>query len=124
MIHIELLYLMLSATTIYIYIYVKAFNYLHIHSSSLLNRKAHKSYKRAFLIDPLSVVVVVVVVVVVIRWRLVVNFSHFHLLKNHWAHFNQTWHRASLSERDSCLKGHPLFQGEIISKQRRLIDGI
>ena len=33
----------------------------------------------------LSVVVVVIVV----------NFSHFHLLlQNHWANFNQTWHKA------------------------------
>ena len=23
------------------------------------------------------------------------NFSHFHLLQNHWANFNQTWHKAS-----------------------------
>ena len=47
-------------------------------------------------ICPLSVVVVVVVVVV--------NFSHFHLLlQNHWANFNQTWHKASLGEEDSNL---------------------
>ena len=27
------------------------------------------------------------------------NFSHFHLLlKNHWANFNQTWHKVSLYE--------------------------
>ena len=33
-----------------------------------------------------------------------VNFSHFHLLlKNHWANFNQTWHKASLGDRDSSL---------------------
>ena len=31
-----------------------------------------------------------------------VNFSHFHLLlQNHWAHFNQNWHNASLGEADS-----------------------
>ena len=31
-----------------------------------------------------------------------VNFSHFHLLlQNHWADLNQTWHKASLDERDS-----------------------
>ena len=43
--------------------------------------------KRDFLIKicPLSVVLVVE------------NFSHFHLLlKNHWANFNQSWHKASL----------------------------
>ena len=48
--------------------------------------------KWAFLIKicPLSVVVVVVVVVVGVA----VNFSHFHLLlQNHWANFNQTWHK-------------------------------
>ena len=33
-----------------------------------------------------------------------VNFSHFHLLlQNHWANFNQTWHKASLGEGDSSL---------------------
>ena len=49
--------------------------------------------KWAFLIKicPLSVVVIV-------------NFSHFHLLlQNHWANFNQTWHKASLGEGDSSL---------------------
>ena len=51
--------------------------------------------KWAFLIKicPLSVVVVVVV-----------NFSHFHLLlQNHWANFNQTWHKAPLGKGDSSL---------------------
>ena len=41
----------------------------------------------AFLIKicPLSVIVVVV------------NFSHFHLLlQNHWANFNQTWHKVGI----------------------------
>ena len=34
----------------------------------------------------------------------VVNFSHFHLLlQNHWAEFNQTWHKASLGEGNSSL---------------------
>ena len=36
--------------------------------------------------------------------RLSVNFSHFHLLlQNHWANFNQTWHKVSLGEGDSSL---------------------
>ena len=44
----------------------------------------------------LSVVVVVVVVVV--------NFSHFHLLlQNHWANFNQTWHKSFLGEGNPSL---------------------
>ena len=31
-----------------------------------------------------------------------VNFSHFHfLLQNHWTNFNQTWHKASMGDRDS-----------------------
>ena len=58
-----------------------------------LNRRL----KWAFLIKicPLFVVVVVVVVV---------NFSHFHLLlQNHWANFNQTWHKTSLGEGNSSL---------------------
>ena len=59
---------------------------------------AHHSQrlKWAFLIKicPLTVVVVVVVV----------NFSPFHLLlQNHWANFNQTWHKASLGDGDSSL---------------------
>ena len=45
---------------------------------------------------PLSVVVDVFVVVVV-------NFSHFHLLQNHWTNLNQTWIKASLGEWDSRL---------------------
>ena len=32
-----------------------------------------------------------------------VNFSHFHLLQNHWANFNQTCHKASLGGGDSSL---------------------
>ena len=33
-----------------------------------------------------------------------VNFSHFHvLLKNQWANFNQTCHKASLGEGGSSL---------------------
>ena len=33
-----------------------------------------------------------------------VNFSHFHLLlQNHWANFNQTWHKVCLGEGDSSL---------------------
>ena len=33
-----------------------------------------------------------------------VNFSHFHLLlQNHWANFNQTWHKVSLGEGNSSL---------------------
>ena len=51
------------------------------------------------IICPLSVVVDIGVVVVV-----VVNFSHIHiLLQNHWANFNQTWYKVSLSEWDSSL---------------------
>ena len=35
---------------------------------------------------------------------LFVNFSHFHLLlQNHWANFNQIWHKASLGEGDSMF---------------------
>ena len=47
-----------------------------------------------------------------------VNFSYFRLLlQNHWANFNQTWHKASLGEGDSSqMKGPALFQGEIIKK--------
>ena len=42
-------------------------------------------------ICPLSVVVVVV------------NFSHFLLLQNHWANFNQTWYNVFLGKRDSSV---------------------
>ena len=43
-----------------------------------------------------------------------VLFSH--LLQNHRANFNQTWHKASLGEGDSSfihMKCHALFQREI-----------
>ena len=36
--------------------------------------------------------------------RLSVNCSHFHLLlQNHWANFNQTWHKVFLVKGDSSL---------------------
>ena len=42
--------------------------------------------------------------VVCLSVRLSVNFSHFHLLlQNHWANFNQTWHKVSQGEGDSNL---------------------
>ena len=37
------------------------------------------------------------------------------LLQNHWANFNQSWHKASLDE-DDQMKGPVLFKGEIIKK--------
>ena len=50
-----------------------------------------------------------------------VNFSHFHLLlQNHWANFNQTWHKASLGEGDSKEGSRPFQRGdnnEIAKKQ-------
>ena len=40
-----------------------------------------------------------------------VNFSYFRLLKNHWANFNQTWHKASLGKRG--YKGpFPFLRGD------------
>ena len=52
--------------------------------------------KWAFLITIIRLSVVAVGVGVV-----VVKFSHFLLLlQNHWANFNQTWHKVSLSEGD------------------------
>ena len=64
---------------------------------------AHLSWKLkwAFLIAfrPSSVCLSVCLSV-----RLSVNFSYFRLLlKNHWANFNQTWHKASLGDGDSNL---------------------
>ena len=42
--------------------------------------------------------------VVCLSVRPSVNFSYFRLLlQNHWANFNQTWHKASLGEGDSSL---------------------
>ena len=36
--------------------------------------------------------------------RLTICLSHFHLLlQNHWANFNQTWHKASLGEGNSSF---------------------
>ena len=40
-----------------------------------------------------------------------VNFSHFHqILQNHWANFNQTWHKVSLGERAN-EEPHPSQRG-------------
>ena len=53
--------------------------------------------------------------------RLSVNCFYFQiLLKNHWANYNQTWHKASLGNNRGFkfvqMKGHPLHHGEIIAK--------
>ena len=59
----------------------------------------------------------VVVVVVVFP-----NFSHFHLLlQNHWAEITklgtkQLWVKETQELKFVQLKGHALFQGEIIMK--------
>ena len=40
--------------------------------------------------------------------RLYVNFSHnHHLLQNHWANFNQTWHKASSGEGEPIWSPFP-----------------
>ena len=53
--------------------------------------------------------------VVCLSNHLSVIFSHVYLLlQNHWANFNQNWHKVSLGEGDS--KGHALPKGEIIGK--------
>ena len=47
--------------------------------------------------------------------HLSVNFSHFHLPQNHWANFNQTWHKVFLGEGKFVqMKGNALFQVEIL----------
>ena len=46
-------------------------------------------------------------------------------VKNHWTTFNLTWLKAPPGERDSefvQMKGNGLFQGEIVTKQRKYID--
>ena len=58
-----------------------------------------KILKWAFLIKICLLFVVVVGVVVLV----VVNFSHFLLLRNQKAIFNKTWHKTSLGEVDSSL---------------------
>ena len=27
----------------------------------------------------------------------IIDFTHFHLLRNHWANFKQTWHNLSMA---------------------------
>ena len=61
---------------------------------------------------------------VVIILDIIVNISHFHLLQNHRASFNQTWHKASLVKREFKFilwKGHDSFFGEIIRKKWKYI---
>ena len=72
----------------------------------MLTENLKKGHCVIFLVKicPLSVIVVDIVVVVV-------NFSPFHLLlQNHWANFNQTWHKVFMGERDSSCS-NALFQG-------------
>ena len=50
-----------------------------------------------------------------------VNFSHFHLLQNHWANFNQTWHKVSLCEGDSSLfkrRAPPFSKGRKLGNKK------
>ena len=44
------------------------------------------------------------------------NFSHFYILQNHSANFNQTWHKATFGLKFIQMKGPSNFQGEIIKK--------
>ena len=77
---------------------VRAFAY-HVEFVNIPVVHLSRRLKWTFLIKICSLSVVVVEHVVV-----VVNFSHFHfLLQNHWANFNQTWHKASLGKGDSSL---------------------
>ena len=50
--------------------------------------------------------------------HLSLNFSHFLLLlQNHWANFNQTWHKASLGRGDSSLfrwRVKPFSKGRLL----------
>ena len=57
--------------------------------------------------------------------HLSVNFSHFYLLpQNCWANFNQTWHKASLGQGDSCYfkwRAPPFSKGRY-NKKAKYID--
>ena len=80
---------------IYFCIYLWYCRYFEFHYAIVCCLSAYLSQrlKWTFLIKicPLSIVGVVV------------NFSHFHLLQNHWANFKQTWHKASLDVGDSSF---------------------
>ena len=85
-----------------------------MHDLNFFSSPEPKAGTYLITICPLSVVVDVLVVL---------NFSHFHLLQDHWGNFNQTWHKASLGDGDSIfLKriGHTLFQRKMITKKRNL----
>ena len=74
---------------------------------------AHLSWKlNLSFSDHLSCVVCVFVCLSV---RPSVKFSRFQLIQNHWANFNQTWHKPSLGRGDSSLF-NALFQGEILAE--------
>ena len=69
---------------------------LHVHQTSQSVKAKHKkgSYRIQIHCYQQSV----------LSFHLSVNFSHFHLLlKNNWANFNKTWHKASLGEGDSSF---------------------
>ena len=75
----------------------------HSPATNLLSSYLSWRLKWFFLIGQLSVFLAVLVVIVFI-------FSHYHILiLNHWANFNETWHKASLSKVDS-KEGRHLFQ--------------
>ena len=46
------------------------------------------------------------------------------LLKNHWANFNQTWHKAFLGERDSSLfnwRAPPFSEGRLLQNSKNTL---
>lgn len=58
----------------------------------------------------------------------VVNFPHFHLLWNHWANFNWTWHKASLDKEDDWRKSdnremsYKIFSRTIEPEEKKLYE--
>ena len=62
----------------------------------------------------------------IVKIRTLTNLKN-HLLQNHWADFNQTWHKSSFGVGDSSffqMKGPALFPGELITKLRKYIDKV
>ena len=80
-------------------------NLASIHVLFLAHLSQRLKWALLITICPFSVVVVVVVV----------NFSYFLLLlQNHWANFNQTWHKAFMGKGDSSWfkwRAMPLSKG-------------
>ena len=94
---------------------------LHLRDTGSFLAHLSQRLKWVFLITICLLSVGAVVVVVIVY----VNFSHFHLLlQNHWANFNQIWHKVVLDEGGLSLfkwKAEPFSKGRQLRNSKNTL---